>query len=160
MKIAKSLAVAAFSLTFPYALTAQLCIGSPSVAPTNVGNVGVGASFFDGGKGYSVGATFGGPLYVGGSFSYFDDTDLSLKEVGGDVGYEIAPGPTVRVCPSIGVTRGFGLEVFGIDFTTLTLAPAFAVGIETEVSPTITVVPFGQGRVLFQRVSADAGPLG
>ena len=162
MKSARTLALASCSLMFPYALTAQLCVGSPALAPTNVGNVGVGASFFDGGNGYSVGATFGGPLYGTGGFTFldFDDTDLSLKGLGGEVGYAVSPAPSVGFCPSVGVTYGFGLEILGIDFTTLTFAPAVAVGIEAEVSPTITVVPFGQGRVLFQRVNVDAGPLG
>ena len=156
------IAVTACYLVLPHVLAAQLCSGGPALAPTNVGNVGVGASFFEGGKGYHVSAVVGGPFFAGGGFSYsdFDDTDLSFKLVSGSVGYEISPASSVWFCPTAAVGYGFGLEIFGVDFTSLAFVPGLAFGVETEVSPTITVIPYGEGWVEFQRVTFDAGPLG
>jgi hypothetical protein len=154
---------AAFALGFlPAALSAQVCRGFPALAGNTTGHVGVGASFFDGGKGFGAQATFGGPLFVQGFFNYFDfdNTTLSLKTVGGGVGYEAAASSQVSVCPGVVVSYGFGLEALGIDITTLQVAPGIALGLTSDVSPTVSVTPFAEAALAYVRVMADAGPLG
>lgn len=145
-------------------LSAQVCFGGPALGSRSSGNIGGGVGFFDGGKQYSAGITLGRSLFGSAGFSYadFDDTDLSLKVVSGGVGYElVSSGPTqVSVCPSFSVSHGFGLEIFGIDVTTTTFSPGVSIGTEAEVSSTVTVIPFARAGVLFQRATADAGPLG
>ena len=126
-------------------------------------NIGAGVSFFDGGKGYSAGAAFGSALFGAAAFTYtdFDDTDLSLKQLAGAIGYEVAPSNSqLRICPNVGLGYGFGLEIAGIDITTLTFSPSVSVGFPAEVSPTVLIVPFADLGLLYQRVTADAGPLG
>jgi hypothetical protein len=133
------------------------------LAGNSSGNVGMSASFFDGGKGYGAGFTVGRSAYAFGGFSYldFDDTTLSLKTVSGGLGYETSPSTSnVTVCPSVGVGYGFGLEILGVDLTLLTITPALSAGMMSEISPTLSVVPFAQAAFVYARASADAGPLG
>lgn len=142
---------------------AQMCTGGPALGSVSVGNVGVGVSFFDGGKTYSGGATFGRALFASGSFYYtdYDNTELSFKQVSGTVGYEVtSPGSSLSFCPMVGVSRGFGLEIAGIDVTTVSVSPALAVGLTADVSPTVKVTPFAEGALYYHRTTADAGPLG
>ena len=154
-----ALACTAFA---PAATYAQACAGGPSLGTVNSGNVGVGASFFDGGKEYTAGATFGRSVFGSAHFSYadFDNTDLSLKTVSGGVGFEKATSSGVSVCPVVAVGYGFGFEILGIDVTTVSVSPGVALGVVAEVSPTVSVVPFGQVALVYSRTKADAGPLG
>jgi hypothetical protein len=145
-------------------LSAQICTGGPALIGNPGVNVGAGASFFDGGKQYGVGATVGSTLFAGAAFSYadFDDTDLSLKSISGGLGYELRPASPagLSVCPAVGVGYGFGLEILGVDVSVTTIAPSLAAGISVEMSPNLSLVPFARGTVLFQRGNVDAGPLG
>jgi hypothetical protein len=156
--------VAVFGLAFvPAAVSAQVCRGFPALAGNTTGHVGVGVTFFDGGKGYGAEATFGGPLFFQGTFNYVDpdDSSLSLKVVGAGVGYEVGgPGSQISVCPGVTASYGFGLEVFGVDFTSIQVAPGVALGLTTEVSPTVSVTPFAEAALVYTRIEADAGPLG
>lgn len=150
------------ALLCPSLVAAQTCLGNPSLGVTS-GNVGVGASFFDGGKGFSLNGTVGRRLFATGSFTHYDydDTDLSLKTLAGGVGLELAAQESdVRICPSAYIQYGTGLEIFGVDVTTVTFAPAVSFGVESQVSPTVAVVPSATVAVLFQRTKADGGPLG
>jgi hypothetical protein len=127
------------------------------------GNVGGGVSFFDGGKTFSGTGTFGSQLFggVGFSFTDFDDTDLSFKNISGSLGYEVTSSETeVSFCPSFGAGYGFGLEIVGVDLTTVSVVPAVSVSIVTEVSPTVSIVPFGQLALVYQRITADGGTSG
>lgn len=149
-------------LSIPTTVSGQICHGGPALGSAT-GNVGGGASFFDGGKQYSGGVTIGSDFFGSGSFSFtdFDDSTLSLKRLSGGVGYEVRnPDSQVSFCPSFGLGYGFGLEISGIDITTLSVIPAVAAGLETAISPTVSIVPFAQAALIWQRVSADAGPLG
>jgi hypothetical protein len=146
----------------PAALSAQICRGFPALAGNTTGHLGVGATFFDEGKGFGAQATFGGPLFVQGFFNYFDfdNTTLSLKTVGAGVGYEAAASTQVSVCPGVVVSYGFGLEVVGIDVTTLQVAPGIAFGLTSDISPTVSVTPFAEAALAYVRLMADAGPFG
>ena len=147
----------------PVSASAQACVGRPALTGNSDGNVGLGAAFFDNGKGFGASGTFGGQLFGFASFDYYDidDTTLSLKTVGVGAGYEIlALERAVSICPGATITYGFGLEVLGVDFTALEIAPGFAAGLTADVSPTISVTPFAQAAFVYTRVMADAGPLG
>jgi hypothetical protein len=147
----------------PGVLSAQLCVGNPELGVNSSGNAGLGVSFFDGGKGYGGSLTFGRSVFGFGSFSYLDidDTTLSFKTVSGGVGYAApATAGSVSLCPSVTVGYGFGLEIIGIDVTTVTITPALSAGILSEVTPTFAVAPFAQIGFVYTRASADAGPLG
>jgi hypothetical protein len=151
------------SATLPSYVESQVCRGGPALAGVAAGNVGGTVSFFDGGKSFGASATFGSEFFGTAGFTYsdFDDTDLSLKSLGARAGYEIAPSASrVRLCPTASIAYGFGLEVLGVDVTTLGLAPALSVGIEAVVSPTVTVIPAAELGLAYQRISVDAGPLG
>jgi hypothetical protein len=144
-------------------LAAQACLGRPALGSNSMGNVGGGASFFDGGKGFGAHAAYGGPLYGLAAFDYydFDDTTLSVKTVSAGVGYQVsARDGSISVCPGVNGSYGFGLEVVGIDVTALAIAPGLAVGVTTEVSPTVRVAPFAQAAFVHTRVTGDAGPFG
>ena len=155
-----TLAFLTLTLAFPVAMSAQICYGAPSLGTNSAGNVGAGVSFFDGGKGYGAGASFGRSLFGAASFNFtdFDDTSLSFKTLSGGIGYAASPeGTTISVCPAFSISYGFGLEVFGVDFTTTSFAPSLSIGLETEVSPSVTVAPFAQAFLMHSRFKADAG---
>jgi opacity protein-like surface antigen len=159
----RTLLVSVFGLALlPAAMAAQVCRGFPALTGSSNGHVGVGVSFFENGKGYGGEVTFGGPLFVMGFFNYIDpdDTSLSLKVVGAGVGYEAAAGSQISVCPGVTASYGFGLEVFGVDFTTIQVTPGVALGLTSNVSSTVSVTPFAEGALVYSRVEADAGPLG
>ncbi len=163
MKWHPSAVICAVAIAFtPAAVLGQICHGNPSLANTSA-LVGGSVGFFDGGNEYGGGVAFGSDLFgsVGFSYADFDDTELSLKTVSGSVGYEVAASESpVSFCPSLGMTYGFGLEIFGVDVTTLAVAPAVSLGVEAVVSETVSVVPFAQAGIVYRRVMADAGPLG
>ena len=155
----KSSGIALVVSMFPLSLAGQVCLGSPAMGENSAGNVGLGASFFDGGKRYSVNATFGGKLFGSGGFGYtdFDNTTLSFKVLGGILGYEIVSGGSsnISLCPSLGIGYGFGLEVGTPHVTpvtnspgtvpgTVTISPGVAVGVEVEISPSVVIAPFAQ----------------
>lgn len=149
-------------LAVPTTVSGQICSGGPGLG-SGTGNVGGGAAFFDGGKQYSGGVTIGSEVFGSGSFSFtdFDDSSLSLKRLSGGIGYELRPPDSqVSFCPSFGLGYGFGLEILGVDITSLSVVPAVSVGLETAISPTVSIIPFAQVALIWQRVSADAGPLG
>jgi hypothetical protein len=151
------------TLSLPSSVLAQICRGGTPLAGVSSGNFGGGASFFDGGKTFGASATFGSQFFGTGAFAYtdFDDTDLSLKNLAGLVGFEVSPsGSQASICPTASVGYGFGLEVLGVDITTVTFAPSVAAGFVAEVSPTVAVVPSAEIALLYQRLTADAGPLG
>lgn len=158
-----SAAAVLMTLLVPLAAQAQVCVGNPALGSNSRGNVGLGVSFFDGGKGYNAGGVFGGRVFGAANFSYvdFDDTDLSFKEISGSVAYEASPsGSELSICPALGAGYGFGLEVAGIDVTSVTITPAVSMGLGAVVSPTVTVAPFAQAGLVYTRVTADAGPFG
>ena len=158
----RSNVIVLLALLFPIATAAQVCIGNPAMGDNSAGNVGLGAVFFDGGKGYVGSGTFGSEFFWSGSLGYidFDDTTLSLKTISGTAAYEVIAGTSsnISVCPNFGIGYGFGLEVLGIDVTSLTFSPGVAVGIEVEVSPTVSIAPFAQLSLVHVRLRADAGP--
>lgn len=150
------------TLAFAIPLSAQLCRANPPLGANGSANLGFGVSFFDGGKTYSGGALFGDRVFGGGSFSYtdFDDTTLSLKNVSGQLGMDVGDTGDTSVCPVLSVGYGFGLEILGIDVTQWTVAPGPAVGFRSEISPTMTVVPALRGSFVYEHATADAGVLG
>lgn len=147
----------------PAALAAQVCLGRPALVNNSKANLGAGVSFFDGGKGFNAQATYGGPLFVFAGFEYldFDDTDFSFKTIGGGVGYEARTSDgNITICPTGSIIYGFGLEILGIDFTSLQFVPALAAGFTAEVSPTVRATPFAEVGFVYSRLTADAGPIG
>jgi hypothetical protein len=160
----RTVQLAMFGLAFlPAAAAAQVCRGFPPLDGNQIGHVGVGASFFDDGKGYGAEATFGGPLFFQGVFNYldFDNSSLSLKVIGAGVGYEVTDvGSQISLCPGFVASYGFGLEILGVDVTTIQVAPGLSLALTSEVSPTVSVTPFAEGAVVYSRLEADAGPLG
>jgi hypothetical protein len=145
------------------ALSAQVCLGRPALGASRMANVGGGVSFFDGGRAYGARAAFGGPLFGLAAFDYYDpdEVELSVKSLSVGLGYQLPNvGGSVSVCPGVVATYAFGLEILGVDFTAIEVAPGIAVGLQSEVSPTIRVAPFGQVAFVYTRGEADAGPLG
>jgi hypothetical protein len=153
-------------------LAAQVCLGRPALGANSVANVGAGVSFFDGGEGYGARAGFGGRLFGLAAFDYYDpdaevdvgvggaEFDVSLKSVSGGAGYDVTSGTSVSVCPGVVATYAFGLEILGVDFTALEIAPGVAVGMQADLSPTVSVAPFGQVAFAYTRGTIDAGPFG
>jgi hypothetical protein len=147
---------------YPSLVAAQTCVGSPSFAVTT-GSVGVAANFFEDGSGVGLSGTVGRRLFGTASFtrSDLDDSDVSLKTFAGGGGVELAPkGSTLRICPGATVQYDTGIEMAGVDFTTLTWAPFVSFGVEAPVASAVDVVPSASVAVLFQRLKADGGPLG
>jgi hypothetical protein len=161
MRRALTLVLAALALQSGN-VAAQICLGRPALGANSVANFGAGASFFDGGEAYGARVGFGGQLFGLAAFDYYDPdaTDLSLKSLGAGVGYDVTSGESVSVCPGVVATYAFGLEILGVDFTALEIAPGVAVGLVSELSPTVSVAPFGQVAFVYTRATVDAGPLG
>jgi hypothetical protein len=159
MKLARVAALLGAWLA-PASLVGQICMGRPSLATTS-GNVGLGTSFFNGGRSVSADVTVGGQLFVSASVSYYDyvNSELSLKSISGLAAYEVANASSVRICPGFQVSYAFGLETLGYDVTTLTLGPLVSVGYEARLSPTVGVAPFATAAVLIQEVDVVGGTL-
>jgi hypothetical protein len=157
----RQLLATGLGLIAPSLLSAQVCVGNPSLATVSA-NLSASAGFFDGGKEWGAGVTAGSELFFSGSFSYadFDDTTLSLKGLGASVGYGFPSESEVAVCLGATGSYGFGLEIFGVDITTLRVGPAVSVGVEAEDSPTVSFLPFGQFAWFYERVTADGGTSG
>lgn len=152
--------LAALALVAASPVAAQVCLGGPALGVATSGNVGGSVSFLDGGKTYGVSATFGSDFFGSGGFSStdYDDTELSLKTLSLGAGYQLSPEASeVSFCPTLGFAYGFGLEVVGIDVSVLSVTPAVAVGVDAEVSPTVSFMPFAQLGLVYNRLSADAG---
>lgn len=144
-------------------LAAQTCLGRPTLGTNTMGNVGAGASFFDGGKGFGGQATIGGPLFGLAAFDHYDydNTPLSLKTVTGGVGYEVlSGGGNVSACPTLTGAYGFGLEYIDVDITVLEIAPALSVGLLTELSSLVSVASYGQAAFVYTRTTGDGGAEG
>jgi hypothetical protein len=151
----------------PAGAAAQICIGQPALTETSSGNVGFGASFFEGGRLVNADATYGGPAFVTGTFRYtdLDDTELSLKELGAGFGYDFDGGEGVRVCPGIQARFGFGLDRASIvgeeivvgDYTAITLSPGLGIGMLATVNSTIDVAPYAVASVVYTRSMLDVG---
>jgi hypothetical protein len=152
------------TLALPVALSAQICKGVPALGTHSVGSVGVGSSFFDGGKSYGVDATYGRQIFGSAGFSYVtsDGTDFSQNVIEGTIGYEATlENSTVSICPGFGIAYSFGLEIVGTDIAGVTAGPSLAVGLEADLSSSIAVVPFAETSVRFARVMRDdPGPAG
>jgi hypothetical protein len=157
------LSLAALALATASPVAAQVCLGGPALGVATSANVGGSVSFFDGGKTYGVSAAFGSEFFGSGGFSYtdLDDTELSLKTLSVGAGYQVAPESSeVSVCPTLGFAYSFGLEFAGIDITALSITPAVAIGVDAEISPTVSLMPFAQLGLVYNRVTADAGIVG
>jgi hypothetical protein len=157
-------------LTSVHTVFAVLLIASPAAGqlceatvPLGVGspaNLHAGASFFDGGKTYVGGVTFGSQVYGGASLGYtdFDDTDLSLKAIGGKVGMDVSSdNDALSVCPRFSAGYEFGLEIAGVDITAWSVAPGVAIGVRSDVSPSVAVMPAGMASLIHTQAKADAG---
>jgi hypothetical protein len=53
----------ALSVVLPVGAAAQVCVGQPALSATNMGSVGMGASFFDEGRTVGLDATVGSSLF-------------------------------------------------------------------------------------------------
>ena len=58
------------------------------------------------------------------------------------------------------VAYGFGLEFLGVDMNTWQVTPAMSVGYPVAMSPTFSLVPFGQLGLVWTRATLDGGSLG
>jgi hypothetical protein len=160
----------ALSVVLPVGAAAQVCVGQPALSATNMGSVGMGASFFDEGKTVGLDATVGSSLFGFGSFHYtdFDGSNLSLSTVGAGVGYDIEEAEGVSICPLVGLSYGFGLEMpdivgdelVQVDHKYVRVSPGLAIGLATELSSNFTVAPFARGHLVYTRVTRDAGDFG
>ena len=160
----------ALSIVLPAGAAAQVCVGQPALTPTNMGSVGMGASFFDEGRTIGLEAAVGSSLFGFGSFHYtdFDGSNLSLTTVGAGLGYDIEEAEGVSICPLLGLSYGFGLEmpdVIGselvqVDHKYVRVSPGLGIGLATELSPTFTVAPFARASFVYTRLTRDAGDFG
>jgi hypothetical protein len=98
-------------------------------------------------------------LFVAAEFGIidFDDAATSQKAITGTVGYEIPTESAAHICIGGTSTYAFGLEFPGADITTFQVNPVVAVGLEAELSPAVSVVPFGTLAWFYRRNSIDAG---
>ena len=82
----------------PAGVAAQVCVGNPALAGGETsGSVGLGASFFDGGRIVSADGTFGDRAFVTGSFRYtdYENSSLSMNATGLTV-VLVASAPVMR----------------------------------------------------------------
>jgi hypothetical protein len=86
-----SLGVLVLSAFLAVPATAQTCLSAPTLASGRTTNLSAGASFFDGGKTYSVSTNMGSTWFGGGAFAFtdYDNTDLSWKTIAGQAGVQI-----------------------------------------------------------------------
>lgn len=144
---ARLCAFAVLALSIPAGLSAQICMGRPGLGTNSAGNVGVGASFFDGGKSLRAEASFGRKLFGMVDltrYSYDDKSigivgqpvlelkDASETQVRGRVGYVVTVSRW-SVCPEVqaGRSSGYSATVLGLEIdntTRLTLSPGVSVG--------------------------------
>lgn len=151
------------ALGCPIMLSAQVCTGQPALGGYSQSNVGGGVSFADAVTRYSAGFTAGSEAFFSGSFTYsdVDGLDASGKILGAGVGYQIrSRGSPLVVCPTFGVSYGFGLELLGIDITAWTFSPSLSLGYQAVVSPTVDIVPFGLLGFRYIRLHSDDAPPG
>jgi hypothetical protein len=154
--------VLALVLLVPAGAAAQICVGAPALTENSSGNVGFGASFFEGGRVVGADATYGGPAFVTGSFRYtdYENSELSLKTVGVGFGYDFDGGEGVRVCPTLAARYGFGLRLLGSDYTVIDVMPGVGIGMLVNVSSSIDVAPFAQGAIVWSRSKTEiTGPI-
>jgi hypothetical protein len=149
------------ALLAPTAAFAQMCRGAPPLAGNSVAQVGAAASLFDGGNTIGGGVTAGSTLFVSGAGAYttYDLEGLSLKSVGGSVGYEVqtATDGRLSICPTMNVSYAWGLEVAGIDLSTLSYTPAVAASWRVDLEPNVVVVPAVELSLIHERLTGDDG---
>jgi hypothetical protein len=160
------LVLGALMTLIPAGAAAQVCNGQPALTDSNMGSVGMGASFFEQGRTIGADAVFGGPFFGFGAFRFtdYDGTDLSQTSVGGGIGYNFEETGGVSICPMLGASYGFGLsmpwlvesELVEADVTDVRIVPALGIGLATELSSNVTVAPFAQGAVVYTRRTRDA----
>jgi hypothetical protein len=88
--------------------------------------------------------------------------------VGAGVGYDIEEAEGVSICPLVGLSYGFGLEMpdivgdelVQVDHKYVRVSPGLAIGLATELSSNFTVAPFARGHLVYTRVTRDAGDFG
>lgn len=149
-----------FALSAPVALAAQVCFGKPSLtyAAVNVGGV---TDFIDGARRYGGEVVLGSRAFLSGTFSYsdFENTDRSLKVLGATLAYEV-PSDDAHMCIGTTGTYGFGPDSSGLDGTVLGIGPVLAVGVETDMAGTVTMIQHGRFGWVWEKVSVDDAPPG
>ena len=151
--------IAVLSLGSPGDAAAQVCAGGPSLTSYG-GSLGGGFSFFDGGGGFDVHATFGGDWFgtVVIGRRGFDDSPIDLSSVSVAVGRssEVPGDSHAYLCPSLEIARGWwSRDTFDDDVgTSLRVTPSLGIGVDLA-SSSLSLIPFARLGMSYDRYSFD-----
>lgn len=136
----------------------QVCLGRPALGEVGSFNLGAQLDLAPtvnayGADAYGGSKVFGGVSVATLTYDQIDDNSLVL---GATVGGALPIEGALSVCPYLSASRNSGLEVLGIEATTITLAPGLAAGTTVALSPGLDLVPAAKIAAVYGRTTLSA----